>query len=212
MISALQASVRSSRRELDRLAGEARAVALEGKRAQEEVARAAAEQELYTRSSAVLSSFGEQRQDQARQAIETLVTRGLQVVFGEDLSFHLEAGEERKTPVVRFLVRTTLPSGETVDTGVMDARGGGLAATVGFLLRLVVMLLKNRTGEQLLVLDETFAHVSEEYLPRLSEFLRVDKTGVQIILVTHQPLFTENADKVYRFSLDSAGVTRAASV
>jgi ABC-type lipoprotein export system ATPase subunit len=51
-------------------------------------------------------------------------------------------------------------------------------------------------------LDETFAHVSSEYLEPMGQFLRevVDKTGVQIIMVTHQPELAEYADTVYRFS------------
>ena len=54
----------------------------------------------------------------------------------------------------------------------------------------------------LLVLDETFAHVSEEYLEPLGQFLRqvVDRTGVQILLVTHQDTFLDYADKAYKFS------------
>jgi DNA repair exonuclease SbcCD ATPase subunit len=85
----------------------------------------------------------------------------------------------------------------------MDARGGGLAATVGFLLRVVVLLLRTGgTGKQLLVLDETFAHVSAEYLEGVGRFLReiVDRSGVQIILVTHQETLAEAADVVYRFT------------
>jgi DNA repair exonuclease SbcCD ATPase subunit len=65
------------------------------------------------------------------------------------------------------------------------------------------MLLGTGTSEEnILILDETFAHVSDEYLPALGEFLReiVDKTGVQIIMVTHQSQFEEWADLVYRFS------------
>ena len=81
----------------------------------------------------------------------------------------------------------------------MDAHGGGVSAIVGFLLRLVLMLLTGRRS--LLLLDETFAHVSAEFEPRLSEFLAelAEKTATQIVLVTHSEAFADNADKVYRF-------------
>ena len=108
----------------------------------------------------------------------------------------------RRADVI-FIIRSSLPNGKVVDTDVMDARGGGLAATVGFLLRLVVMLLKTDSKtDNFMVLDETFAMVSAEYLEGLREFIRkiVDKTGVQILMVTHQPEFAELADKVYRLS------------
>jgi len=104
--------------------------------------------------------------------------------------------------VVEFVVRTTLGN-DVIETPVMDARGGGLAAVIGFLLRLVVGLMgRDPHDASLMVLDETFAHVSAEYLEPTGQFLRevVDRTGVQIILVTHQPEFAEYADRVYNFS------------
>lgn len=99
--------------------------------------------------------------------IEDLVTRGLQTIFDSTLSFHIIQSVRGKTANVDFIVRTTLPE-SVIETSVMDARGGGLAATIGFLLRLVVMLLRGGTKEEnILILDETFAHVSAEYLAPL---------------------------------------------
>jgi len=80
---------------------------------------------------------------------------------------------------------------------------GSLVVVVGFLLRLVTLILyKNREKEQVLLLDETFSHVSEVYLEPLSEMLRMisHKLGVQIILVSHQDTLTSSADKVYEVS------------
>jgi ABC-type nitrate/sulfonate/bicarbonate transport system ATPase subunit len=60
-----------------------------------------------------------------------------------------------------------------------------------------------------LVLDETFAHVSADYEPRLAEFLAelVARTGVQIIMVTHSDAYSEHADVRYRFALQQAVTT-----
>lgn len=167
----------------------------------------------YLKAATVLKSVGELRQEEAQQKIESLVTQGLQTVFGEELSFHIVSKASGAAVGTEFVVRTTLEDGSTVDTSVMDARGGGLAATIGFLLRLVVMLLDDSKRETLLVLDETFAHVSEDYLSRLSEFLHevVEKTGVQILMVTHQPIFAENADKRYKFT-NVNGVTKVEEI
>lgn len=157
------------------------------------------------KSSAVLNSIGEDLQIKAQDTIEALVTRGLQQIFDESLSFHIIQNVKAKSVSVEFVVRTTLPD-MVVDTPVMDARGGGLAATIGFLLRVVIMLLKNgRDKDNILILDETFAMVSDEYLEGLGEFLRelVDKTGIQILMVTHQPIFAEYADAVYKFTAEN---------
>lgn len=194
--------VAANRRSLDQRLGEARAVLARGKDLEVEVARLTDEVADLERVSVLLNSLGEERQAAAQSTIEDLVTRGLQTIFDETLSFHIVASVKGKTSVVDFMVRSTLPTG-TVDTPVMDARGGGLAATVGFLLRVVVLMLRTQgQGKQLLVLDETFAHVSDEYLEGVGNFLReiVDRSGVQIIMVTHQPEFVEHADKAFRFS------------
>jgi DNA repair exonuclease SbcCD ATPase subunit len=190
------------RRELDSQWGEARSVVARGKELQIEVKGLTETINDFERVTVLLNSLGEERQLKAQQTIEELVTRGMQTIFDDSLSFHIVQSVKGKTANVEFLLRTT--RGETMmETPVLEARGGGLAVTIGFLLRVVVMLLRGGTREQnILVLDETFSHVSAEYLEPLGNFLReiVEKTEIQIIMVTHQPEFAEYADRVYRFS------------
>ena len=170
--------------------------------------------ETMEKAAGVLSSIGEARQQAAQEQIETLVTQGLQKIFGNHLSFRVVQSVKNKTPVVDFLIRTELPDGKIRETDILSAMGGGVAAVTGFLLRLVVLLLDTGRESAILVLDETFAHVSDAYLPVLAEFLReiVDKAKVQIVLVTHQTVLADTADKVYRFSLDTNGYTVAKEV
>lgn len=198
----LTTTLRRHRRTLDRQVGEARAVAIAGNRVLAEITHLREQITVHEQAAAVLASIGEERQATAQRQIEALVTEGLQTIFGEDLTFHLVTGTRAKTPVVDFVVRSTL-NGSVVETDVLDARGGGLAATVGFLLRLVVLLLSPNRQDTVLLLDETFAHLSAEYEPRLAEFLRllVDKTGIQIVLVTHSDAFSDHADTRNRFTL-----------
>lgn len=157
--------------------------------------------QIFAKTTELLNSLGEERQLRAQQVIENLVTRGLHTIFDDTLSFHIAMSVRGKTSVVDFSVRTTLGS-EVVETSVMDARGGGLAAIIGFLLRMVVLSLRTANGgAKVIVLDETFAHVSAEYLHGVRDFLKelIELTGVQIIMVTHQQEFESMADKVYRF-------------
>lgn len=209
-VQELSQRVRQRRRELDTLTGEARQVIGRAKELRGDVERYTEDVSILEQVTVLLNSIGEDRQLKAQQDIEELVSRGLQSIFDDTLSFHIVQTVRGKTANVEFVVRTTLPDA-VVDTPVMDARGGGVAATIGFLLRVVVMLLKGGSrSENILVLDETFAMVSAEYLPALGEFLReiVENTGIQIVMVTHQDQFMEYADKVYRFSM-SDGKTKA---
>ena len=196
---------RQRRRVIDTLQGEARAVLTRGKDLSGEVSELTNLVEELDRVTILLNSLGEERQLAAQANIEELVTRGLRMIFDDTLSFHIVQTVRGKTAVVEFVVRTTLGN-SVIETPVMDARGGGLAAVIGFLLRLVVMLMGQDTkAANLLVLDETFAHVSAEYLDTLGQFLRevVDRTGVQIVMVTHQPEFGQYADRVYHFTTEN---------
>lgn len=198
-----------ARRTLDRQRGEAFALATSGQSVTAEIADLTQVIDLHEKAAYLLTAIGEQRQDHAQRQIEQLVTQGLRTIFGEQLSFHLVPGVRAKTPVVDFVVRSTLDDGTTVDTDVMDARGGGLSATVGFLLRLVILLLSRHRQDTVLFLDETFAHVSAEYEPQLAEFLKelVTKTGVQIVMVTHSDAYLDAADVTYRFE-QHEGITK----
>lgn len=202
------ARVRRVRKIVDRRIAEARVIATTGKQLKEEVSLASNDVDLYNKVAITLASIGETRQAAAQQQIEELVTRGLNSIFGDELSFHVIQTQRGKTPEVKFIVRSLI-NGKPVETPVMDARGGGLAAVVGFLLRLVVMLLSRDVKEPVLILDESFSHVSSEYERPLAEFIKelIDKTKVQIILVTHSDAFSEFADRRYRFKLVK-GITK----
>lgn len=206
--------LRRARRALDRQAGEAAALHRQAQTLTGHIDRLEADIEHYTRAAAVLTSIGETRQAKAQATIEALVTKGLHAIFGTDLSFHLHPVVRGNRPEIDFIVRSTLDDGTTVDTPVMDARGGGLAAVIGAMLRLVILLLSRDRQAPVLFLDETFAHLSADYEPRMAEFLRnlVDQTpDVQIVLVTHSDAFTDLADTVYRFTLAN-GVTQVQKI
>lgn len=201
--------VQHAQRAVDQLTGEARALAQAGQRAQQRVTELEAAVELHEKAVKLFTSIGEEQQAYAQHQIEELVTRGLQVIFDETLSFRLVQAVKNNQATVDFTVVSTV-NGQEIETSVMDARGGGLAAVVGFILRFVIMLLTPGL-RRIMVLDESFAHLSEEYEGRLADFLRevCDKAGVQIFLVTHSRAYDDVADRRYRLSLDASGWTEA---
>lgn len=214
----MASAVRQARSQADRETGEARAVALQGKALQLEAEKLAAQHALLEQAAGVLTRIGEERQEAAQAQIEGLVSRGLQTVFDERLSFHMVPSIKGNQAHVDFVIRSEYVAGDAagincdapmiVETPVMDARGGGMAATVGFMLQLVVMLL-TPGARRVLFLDETFAHVSAEYEPRLAEFLRevADKADVQLLLVTHSTAYDDAADVRYQLKLGADGAT-----
>lgn len=205
----LSASFSEKKQKLAQDIGAARAVAERKEALTLEVEALTKQVKLLEEAAAFLANIGETRQKEAQEQIELLVTQGLQKIFGPHLTFKVQQSVKGRTPVVDFLIQTTLADGRVRETDILSAMGGGVAAVTGFLLRLVVLLLDKSRKSSIIVLDETFAHVSDSYLPALAEFLReiVDKAQVQIIMVTHQKEFLDAGDKCYSFSLDSDGHT-----
>lgn len=193
---------------LEREAGQAQQVARQGREAQQKVAELRERLELHEQAAALLNTLAEQRQESAQRQVEDLVTRALQVIFDEHLSFRMVQSVKANRAEVDFVIRSEY-GGVVVETPVLDARGGGMAAVVGFVLRLVVLLL-TPGARRFLALDESFAHVSASYEPRVAEFLRevADKAGVQLLLVTHSSAYGDLADVRYRLSLGPDGATR----
>ena len=210
MVADLAAAVRQARQAADKEAGEAAVIGRQGKAARAEVEQLRARLELHEKVLGVLTSVGEARQEHAQRQVEGLVTRALQVIFGETYSFHLVPSVKANRAEIDFVLRSKLADGTEVDTPVMDARGGGMAAVVGFVLRLVVLLL-TPGARRILFLDETFGMLSAEYEGRLAEFLRevADSAGVQIVLVTHSRAYDDFADQAVELSLGPDGTTRS---
>lgn len=209
--SDLDSAVRQARKDADTEAGEARQVGRQGKAARAEVERLRASLELHEKVLGVLTSVGEERQESAQRQVEGLVTRALQVIFDENLSFNLVPSVKANRAEIDFVLVSEYGEKTTVrvETPVLEARGGGMAAVVGFVLRLVVLLL-TPGARRVLFLDESFGMVSADYEPRLAEFLRevADKAGVQIVLITHSKAYDDLADVSYELSLGPDGATR----
>lgn len=204
---ALEREVRARRQALDRLAGRAQQVATAGKAVEAEIDRLTHRADVHAKAAALLTTIGEEAQESARGQFETLATLALRRVFGDELSFGLLAGETGGQATLEPVIRSTY-DGVVTETPVMDARGGGMAAVTGFVMRLVMVLLTPSTRE-ILFLDETFGMVSQSYVPAVAAFLRevTDRTRMQVVMITHDPAYAEFADVKYRLALEG-GVTR----
>jgi hypothetical protein len=207
-MESLAAQVRQARQRVDREAGRAHQLALDGKAAEAVVAHLEEQAERYAKTAAVLTTIGEQAQEDARSRFEMLATHALREIFGSELLFRLVAGESGGQATLEPVIQSS-HDGVITETPVLEARGGGLAAVTGFVMRLVMLLLKPGT-RKILFLDESFAHVSVAYKAAVAEFLRdiADKAGVQIVMVTHDQVFAQYADARIRFARGADGRTR----
>lgn len=167
-------------------------------RLEKELSLLIVEERVLTSVELVLTELSGKILDQSTSPIDRLVTSGLRFIFDDNRL-------EFRTDIERFRGRTTvkfslLQDGE--EAPIMESYGGGVIVVVGVLLRVVtVMALKAR---RVLVLDETLADVSDQYITNVSKFLKELCVSLDftIILVTHNVEFAANAD--HHFKFDSA--------
>jgi DNA repair exonuclease SbcCD ATPase subunit len=153
-----------------------------------------------------LQQVSDYARQQAKEQIEALVTQALQFVFGEQFSFEVEIEEKRSRPAAEFYVVSQYGN-QTIKNRPQDSRGGGVVDVVSLALRVAVLQTFSRPkiiGP--LVLDEPAKHVSDEYITRVTKFLKnvSEMYERQIIVVTHQQHLSQVADKSLLVELDGS--------
>lgn len=177
-------------------AGQGAVTALQG-----QVTRLDAEIILLSHVSAALDTLIARVAQDSIGGVEQLVTYGLRSVF-DDLSIAFKLQIENKRGV-QWAEPVLCERG--VEAPILDAFGGGPAAVVGFLLRLLVC---RRLGlAPLVVLDEPFPFVSEQYREGVAKLLRelADAAGVTLIVVTHEPAYLQHATFAYEATDGGSG-------
>lgn len=139
--------------------------------------------------------------DEKKKDIEHLVTYGLKTVFvDQDLKFHIDI--ETKYGGISTTFRTEQVG--VAEGDVLESFGGGIVNLESFLLR--VLTLFQTKLSPFLFLDESFSHLSEEYVENCSLLLNnlCKKLGLTICAITHKDLMPYYADKTYKaFSKDN---------
>lgn len=152
---------------------------------------------------------GQARREELRDRVESLVTQGLQAVFRRtDYRFSFDVELKRgKFGAYPFLYSQF--RGKELKASIVDGHGGGIADVVSFLLRVVVLCLQRPRVSPVLVLDESFRHVSPGCLRGVAQLLRElnRMIGIQFILVTHKEELLDAADVIYRAKLKNGHTT-----
>jgi len=134
------------------------------------------------------------------RSIEGVITEGLRTIFtDQSLSFEAEISQRYNKLAIDFYFRQDDQRVE-IKGHPLEAFGGGPASIASLILR--VLALRRLKKWPLLALDETLGAVSDEYIDRTGLFLRqlAEKTGIEILLVTHKPAFLDHAVVGYRGS------------
>ncbi len=122
-----------------------------------------------------------------------LITYGLTTIF-DDQNITFKPEITKKNEKIYIELKTNSNGNE----GGYKSFGGSVAVIESFLLRVLCLLKK--TYVRLMILDETFSAVGEEYIANTGKLISElsKKIGLDVLLVTHQKEFQHNADHVYK--------------
>ena len=129
-------------------------------------------------------------------SISDLVTNALKhIIYDQDLEFKIIQEFKSNKIAMKFVLKEG-----GIEADPMSSFGGGPAVISSFILRLAVMAKLNMTN--LLILDESMAALANRYVPNAANFMRQlsEDTGINILMVTHNNEFMENAHTSYEGS------------
>ena len=153
------------------------------------------EHEVLAKSSQALKRLLEDMAKENLESIDKVITEGLRRVFHDqvDITFKSELVDSRNQLQINFRTEQGPASGKA-----MDSFGASVTVVESLLLRILVVLKMGLAP--VLLLDESLAQVSDDYVEPLGRLLNslCKDLGLTILLVTHQQGFQETADVVYR--------------
>lgn len=156
--------------------------------------------ELNQKSSEVFKTWLEDLLENNVNSIAELVTSGLQsVIYDQNLMFKINQELKYNRLSMRFSIEN-----DGIEGDPLNSFGGGAIAFISFILRLAIMT-RMKMGS-LLLLDESLASLANHYVPMAAEFMRKlsEKTGINILMVTHNDEFVNYAHTAYHGHKDGS--------
>jgi len=143
-----------------------------------------AEQKLKDTQAAqeVLQYLAQAVQQKAHQRISEVVSSCLSTVFEDPYKFHIifERKRGRTEAQLRF-------SRRELDVDPLTASGGGMVDVAAFALRVACLVMHRPRLSRVLIIDEGFKFVSEQYRENVRVMLEElsKEMDVQIVMITH---------------------------
>jgi len=178
-----------TRRELLQQERSARVIALESR-----IKALNREEKILTATDQALLTISTNLLGKSIDTLDKLVTSGLKVVFDDQkMKFEAKVERYRGKTSVRFELNN-----RGIVAPIKDSYGGGVQALVGVLLRVAVIITLGM--RRVLILDESLAHVSPQYVPNVSQLLRrlAEELDFTIIMISHDDEFASSADRHYQ--------------
>lgn len=192
-------AVATLRSRLDRTKGFREAVEVRLGQTQREIRRLESEEEILDLVAGLFRTLIDNEVTEGVKAVEQLQGEGLRAVFDDqDIRVRADVELQRGKVSVDLITVQTLPDGTEIEGLSQDAFGGAVTTVQSVLMRVIVLFRRNMLP--VLLLDESLPAFDENYVANMGRFLAAlcDRMGMDILLVTHNPMLVEAAQRAYR--------------
>lgn len=158
----------------------------------------------HTLANEIVKEVSIKTQEQLQYHIGDIASLALEAVFNDPYELQIEFVDRRnKTECDLFFVRDD----EKIDP--ISASGGGAVDVAAFALRVASWSMQSPHSRNTIILDEPFRFLSEDHQEKASQMIKEvsRKLGIQFIIITHNPLLTQHADKIFKTSIRK-GITQ----
>lgn len=168
--------------------------------------------DLYLKTSSFLKECADTIRREIEESIEQVVTSALQAILGPQYRFEIEYLTTKNSVSAQFLISTPFGKDDFLLSDPLTANGGSICDILSFALRIAILELYTPKIEGPIIFDESGRFISKEYRLNTSEFLlRISEdTNRQIIFITHEPDFMENAHRIFKVTKGDDNVSSAA--
>jgi chromosome segregation ATPase len=156
------------------------------------------------KASSIIRIVGLETQQQLQFHISDITSLAMEGIFPDPYKVQLEFVEKRGKTECDILFDR---NGNQVKP--LDAVGGGAVDVASFALRIASWSMAMRKTRNVILLDEPMRFLSSAYQENASEMIKEvsQKLGIQFVIVSHNQILTENADKVFEVSIKK-GITK----
>jgi DNA repair exonuclease SbcCD ATPase subunit len=158
--------------------------------------------DLHQKCSEIFKNWLEDSMRQNVDSMAKLATTGLKhIIHDQDLIFQIKQEPKYNRLAMRFVLENNGVEGDPI-----NSYGGGAAVIISFVLRVAVMARMKMAN--LHILDESMLALSNSYVPSAAAFMRrlSEETGINILLVTHNPEFINHSHVSYEGRKEGSGI------
>lgn len=156
--------------------------------------------DLYQKCTEVFKQWLEDSLEKNIQSMAELGTTALKhVIHDQELLFKIQQDPKLNRLSMKFLIEQ-----DGVEGDPLASFGGGAVVLLSMVLRLAVMARMGMVN--LLLLDESMMALANRYVPSAADFMRrlSEETGVNILMVTHNPEYLAHAHVAYEGHKDGS--------